>query len=250
MRPVLFTWRGRQFASYRTALTLALALFALLVVDGATAQGMAPGPVTVVVAVFMIAGMLGARLLFVLSNRHRYESRWRATLTRRDEGAAAYGGLLGGTAAGALAGVLLRLPVGQLLDIAAIAALPAVAVGRGGCLLHGCCLGRVTTSAFGVPVKREHPAGTRRVPVPLFEIALLAGLALALEAVRAGHPRPGLVFLIASAGYAAVRFFLGFLRPHARTRLALAQPQLLSLAVAGLSACALVLLPAVGAIHG
>ena len=220
MRPVLLTWRGRPVASYRTALTLALALFALLVVGGAAAQGMASGRVTVMAAVSMTGAMVGARLLFVLSHWHRYDSPWRAVLTRRDEGAAAYGGLLVGAAAGGLAAFGLGLPVGRLLDLVAIAALPAVAVGRVGCLLHGCCLGRVTTSAFGVPVRRERP-GTRRVPVPLFESALLAGLTVALAVARAGHPRPGLVFALGCGGYAAVRFALDFLRPHARTALAL-----------------------------
>ncbi|WP_461409843.1 prolipoprotein diacylglyceryl transferase family protein, partial [Georgenia sp.] len=78
---------------------------------------------------------------------------------------------------------LLGLPLGPLLDVTAPGLLFAMAVGRLGCLLGGCCVGRPTTARWGV-WSSDRRLGIRRIPVQIFESTFSAVLgALALAAV-------------------------------------------------------------------
>lgn len=133
--------------------------------------------------------------------------------------------LLAGTA-------LLDLPLGVVLDTAAPALLFGMAVGRLGCLLGGCCVGRPTTSRWGI-WSSDRRVGIRRIPVQLLESALSATLgALALIAVlKLGADGGGLVLVATLAAYTLGRQVLFPLRSIPR---ATKYGPLITFAVAGL----------------
>ena len=109
------------------------------------------------------------------------------------------------------------LPVAAFLDAITPGLFVAVAVGRIGCFLAGCCAGRVTGSRFGV-WSSDRKVMARRIPAQFLESA--AGLAIAIVAalVILGHfARPdGALFLASRAVYFLARH--GLLRLRAERR--------------------------------
>jgi phosphatidylglycerol:prolipoprotein diacylglycerol transferase len=113
--------------------------------------------------------------------------------------------------------VIFGLPVGAYLDATAPGLFFAVAIGRIGCFLTGCCAGRVTSSRWGI-WSSDRRIGARRLPAQLLESAagLLIGVAalpLTLLHFRAVH---GAVFILAFGAYLVVRQMLLRLREEAR----------------------------------
>ncbi len=113
-----------------------------------------------------------------------------------------------------LTGTLLQgLPLGIVLDVTAPGMLAGMAVGRLGCLLGGCCVGRPTTSRWGV-WSSNRLVGRRRIPVQAMESTLAGCLALlTLSAVLIwGTSLDGAVFLAGIGAYTAGRQLLFPLR--------------------------------------
>ncbi len=109
------------------------------------------------------------------------------------------------------------LPIGRFLDASAPGIFFAVAIGRIGCFLTGCCAGQCTRSRWGV-WSSDRRIGARRVPTQLLESAtgLILGVATT-GAVLAGVPGlDGVVFVVAFAVYIVIRQLL--LRRRAETR--------------------------------
>ncbi|MGC1207779.1 MAG: prolipoprotein diacylglyceryl transferase family protein [Ornithinimicrobium sp.] len=108
---------------------------------------------------------------------------------------------------------LLDLPLGAVLDTSAPALLFGMAVGRLGCLLGGCCVGRPTTSRWGI-WSSDRRLGIKRIPVQLLESALSALLAASalLVVLQLGTAGRGLVLIAALASYILGRQLLFPLR--------------------------------------
>lgn len=210
MRPVLIVWRGRSIHAYPVFLGAGVAVFIEALVAKAPADGLPTWPVLLFGATLATAALAGARLLYVATNWDRF-ARSLGRIARREGGAAVLGGVVVALILAPLLAIAFELPLGRVLDGVAIAALPGVAVGRIGCLLHGCCL------------------GARKRPVPAFESVLALAL---LVALLLAPPLPsGATFLLGVTGYAAIHFSLHFLRPRERRVVGLATMQLLAIAV-------------------
>jgi phosphatidylglycerol:prolipoprotein diacylglycerol transferase len=117
----------------------------------------------------------------------------------------------------AMALIASDMPVGTVLDAAAPGLFLAVAIGRVGCFLTGCCAGRLTHSRWGV-WSSDRRLGARRVPAQLVES--LAGLVLAVVTWVMIHLRiPGIDgagFLVAMAAYVVIRQVVLRLRAERR----------------------------------
>ena len=118
---------------------------------------------------------------------------------------------------GAIVMVVFDVPIGTMFDATAPGLFFAVAIGRLGCFLTGCCAGRCTTSRWGV-WSSDRRVGARRIPAQLFEAGL--GLALGIGAsaliLTALVPWPGVIFLVTYGLYAVVR--QGLLRVRSERR--------------------------------
>lgn len=112
---------------------------------------------------------------------------------------------------------VLGLPIGAFFDATAPGLFFAVAIGRIGCFLTGCCAGLATSSRWAI-WSSDRRVGARRVPAQLLESA--AGLVIAVASltlvVSEIVPVEGLVFVAAIAAYAGVRQLLLRLRAERR----------------------------------
>jgi phosphatidylglycerol:prolipoprotein diacylglycerol transferase len=198
-------------------------------------QHVAFGTVLPLSLLAVLSGVVGAKAWYITLNPHT----WHAA---PQEGWCIQGGLVGATAVGAIAVVLLHLPIGVILDTTAPALFFDMAVGRLGCFLTGCCAGRPTASRFGV-WSSDRRVGARRVPTQLMEslaalVIALAGLFLLL------HYRfslSGLIFVASVAAYTLCRQVILRLRAESR-RSAIGGPLTAGLAALVLAASVLWLL--------
>ncbi len=156
----------------------------------------------------LAAGLIGAKL-------------WYAALHPRESilkgGWAVDGFLVTALLVALVALVAFGLPIGAYLDATTPGLFLAVAIGRLGCFVTGCCSGRITTSRWGI-WSSDRRVGARRIPTQLLESSagLLIGVAalpLTLVHMRAIH---GAVFVAALAVYLVVRQLLLRLRAESR----------------------------------
>jgi phosphatidylglycerol---prolipoprotein diacylglyceryl transferase len=102
--------------------------------------------------------------------------------------------------------LLLGVPLGAFLDASTPGLFFAVAIGRVGCFLTGCCAGRATTSRWGV-WSSDRRVGARRIPAQLVESAagLVIGAASLLPVLGETRPVHGFIFVATLAAYAVLR---------------------------------------------
>ncbi len=177
----------------------------------------------------MLAGVAGARLLYVTTHWSQFQGQPWLEMLRIDHGGLVfYGGFIAATLSMLLYARRNRLPLGNIADLA-VPALPlAHAFGRIGCFLNGCCFGKVSDSvlAWTYPATSDvraiqiakgllppdAVACLPVLPVQLFESGfnlLLCGGLLLLEKRL---PRYGQLAAVYLSVYACGRFILEGLR--------------------------------------
>jgi phosphatidylglycerol:prolipoprotein diacylglycerol transferase len=188
----------------------------------------------------LVGGVVGARLFHVLDRLPRFVADPLSALAFWEGGIAAYGGFVGGVAAGVLAARRRGLAVWPLLDAVAPAMLVGQAVGRLGCLSNGDAWGAPTRWGVGRRVRapgRAAPARAARradAPYPRYEIA---GVLLLLFLVRLLGPRlpTGGRFLVVALGYALLRFVLTTVRQEPVVLAGLQEAQVVALITGALA---------------
>jgi len=126
-----------------------------------THESMAVGPSFVVSLLAVALGLIGAKLWYAVL----HPGPWRQAILG---GWAVDGFLAVALAVGVVALLAFNLPVGAVLDATAPGLFFAVAIGRIGCFLTGCCAGRCTSSRRGV-WSSDRRIGARRIPAQLLD---------------------------------------------------------------------------------
>lgn len=160
-----------------------------------------------------LIGFLGGKVWWLVVNRRPV----REFLT---SGACIQGFLLVALAVLTAGALMLGISAGAVLDVTAPGIFLGMAIGRPGCFLTGCCVGRPTTSRWGL-WSTDRRLGIRRIPVQLYEaaVALLIGVAGLVLVLGVTPPFPGAVFVGTTAAYTLARQFLFRLRTNTHTRL-------------------------------
>ncbi|EFQ23543.1 prolipoprotein diacylglyceryl transferase [Aminomonas paucivorans DSM 12260] len=180
MFPVLFNLGPLEVQSYYVLWTTALCLFVLTSRRRAVARyGLDYDDVTDVLFWVFLGCLVGARL----GGYGDYWSYYVAhpeKILRVWEGAMSSGpAFLGGGLAGLWRVRRKGLSLGAFAESVAVPAAWMVGIGRWGCLLNGCCVGRITSSPLGVHFLRD-PEGVLRFPSQLFESLGAFAIALTL----------------------------------------------------------------------
>jgi phosphatidylglycerol:prolipoprotein diacylglycerol transferase len=212
VRRVLFSFHGVTVWSYPALLYLGLV--AAVVAENAAAHAAHIDALRAFVAmqILVVAALVGARVLYIVTHWRFYRREPRRIWDRRDGGAAMYGGLPVTLALSAPLLAALGVPFGAFWDTAVIAILVGMIFTRAGCLLNGCCAGRPTRSWVGVKLPDHAGHWRRRFPTQLFEAAWACALLCAAAAVWRRLAFPGALFLCVAGGYAAGRLALESLR--------------------------------------
>ncbi len=197
----------------------------------------------------IIGGFVGSRLAFVIGNWDHFVSDPRAILGFG--GQAQNGMIIGVIAAALIYMAATKLRFSGLLTIgnaAAIAVPLALAMGRLGCTLNGCCFGKLSPfeSFPGAVIYAPHPPDTlirdwyhlpaQYMGVPLYPTQIyhvlwnLISFAIVWR-FREKFKPPGSLFFFYLCLYAAGDFGLRFLRVGELVFLGLQQAQVLSLAI-------------------
>ncbi len=149
--------------------------------------------------------MIAAKLPFVLAD-------WPGILSGRawfDNGKTIVFGLAGGYFGVELAKAMLGVRV-KTGDSFAVPVAAALAIGRLGCFVAGCCHGTVTTLPWGV----DFGDGLRRHPTQIYESAFHLAAALVLAWLSRSRALRGQLFKLYLIAYLIYRFLTEFIRPE------------------------------------
>lgn len=164
----------------------------------------------------IVAGFLGAKLLFVLVEFKAFLANPMSVLG--SEGFVVYGGIIAGVLSAIVYCRVKKLVFLEYFDLAAPSIALAQGFGRIGCFLAGCCYGRETDRWCGVvfPAGGQAPVGVKLLPTQLFSSAgdFLLVVVLILYYKKAKHTGDvGALYMLL---YGVGRFILEFFRSDDR----------------------------------
>jgi phosphatidylglycerol:prolipoprotein diacylglycerol transferase len=171
--------------------------------------GLDPGKVSDASMIVLFAGVIGARVLFILQELPYYLQHRDELFSLQFQGLTSFGALIFGLGAYALFAWRQKRPLRDVLDLVAPSALLGHAIGRIGCLLNGCCYGVVTTSKIGVHVDDTN---ILHVPAQLYDsLMAFAAVWILLSIEKRGLQR-GQTFSLFLILYGVTRFIYEFWR--------------------------------------
>lgn len=170
-------------------------------------------------------GLVGARLYHVITDWRRFEGRWGDVFKIWEGGLGILGGVLMGAAVGVLFARHHKIPLPDLLDIAAPALPLAQAIGRWGNYFNQELFGKPTDVAWALEIDREHrPLGFQADetfhPTFLYESLWNLGVvALVIWVDRQRVLKRGYLFALYLGAYAIGRLWIENLRIDTATEL-------------------------------
>ncbi len=193
--------------SYGLTLAVAALVCTFLASRDAKKIGIAPGVIPDLTFWTVIAGILGARLFYVLLNLRFFMDHPLEIVMIQNGGLAWHGGLIAATVVGIRFIRKKGLPLLTMLDLVAPYAALGESIGRIGCFLNGCCYGREVSWGIYFPVHHAH-----LYPTQLYATGGLFVLFFVLRYYRKVSKIPGDVFVLYLFGAALLRFVIEFFR--------------------------------------
>ena len=196
MRPVLFEFGNFKLHSFGVLLLIAFFASVWFARKRAPKFQMDPNKVSDLSFWALLAGVLGARVVFITQEWKYYAAHPNELWSLQFQGLTSFGGLLFGLAAFLIGAKLIRRSPLDILDVVAPAALIGHAIGRIGCFFNGCCYGRVCPADAPYAVMMN---GQYHIPAQLLDSFLnIAGLValLAIEKRGLSRGQPLALFLI------------------------------------------------------
>jgi phosphatidylglycerol---prolipoprotein diacylglyceryl transferase len=109
-----------------------------------------------------------------------------------------------------------RIAYAPMFDILAISTALVHGFGKIGCLLAGCCYGKICSPALGIvyhnQLSQAEPLNTPLYPVPILDAIIILGAALLMYGYQKRQRFKGELMLIYVFVYGTGRFFTEFLR--------------------------------------
>ena len=243
MHPILIKPFGFAIYSYSVVLIVSFILSMALALHLGRKRGPLDADYVQELAMWgIIWGLIGSRLGWVFQHPEMYLGNPLQILNLREGGMTIMGGIIVPAVMLAIMGRNRGFDPRNILDTFTPPLLLGMAIGRIGCILHGCCYGDVCPAdfplAFTYPDAPGMPIGPR-YPAQMFEavadLILMGGMIWLLPRVRfAGQVLWGTI-----GGYGLIRFCNEFIRADGRELVAggftIAQLTALGMAVVGLA---------------
>ncbi len=141
MLPVLFKIGTFEVHSYGVMMVVAFIAAIAVAQVRATRYGLTRNQVGDLCFWCLLAGVIGARLVFIVQDWDYYAKHTSELWSLQFRGLTSFGGLLFGMIAAVIWAVKHKVSAWAILDLAAPAFVIGHAIGRIGCLLNGCCFG-------------------------------------------------------------------------------------------------------------
>ena len=209
MHPVLFQFGEFKLHSFGLLLIIAFGAGAWLAAKRAKRFQFDPSKVADLCFWTLLAGVLGARVVYILQDLGHYLANPRELLTLQFQGLTSFGGLLFGIGAVALFSIRNKRSLLDVADLLAPSMLLGWAIGRIGCLLNGCCYGRICNEAYCV---QAGDSINLHFPAQLIDSGLNLVFFIALLAIERIGLNKGQSFSLALAFHGLARFIYEFFR--------------------------------------
>lgn len=243
MNPDLFTIGDITYPPYRVAIIAALAIGIFLSVLAGRKEGLKPYLVLEGCIIIGFAGLVGARLLFVILNWHNYMANPQLIFMFRLAGLSFYGSIIGGVLANYFWTRLRRINHLQMADLLAPYFALGYAITRAfGCFMAGCCYGKVADVPWAVVMVRLED-GLPRHPVQLYAALGAVLIFIILRLLHRRRPAYGFTITAFVFFYGLLRFTTEFFREGEILWAGLTNAQLGSIAaVSGAAVIAFIML--------
>jgi len=220
---------------------IAIGVGLLLARRNASQAGLRKEEVVDLALVLALAGLVGARILYVILEPAEFAGQPARLVNLSMGGMSIHGALAGGLIAGYVFARAKRASFARLADLLAVPLIAGQAIGRIGCFLNGDSYGKLASVPWAVTFPNLYGA---RHPTQLYESALAVVALVLLVALSKRLTRPGHLFLAYLIAYSAIRFFVELFRESEYLLPSLTYAQAASVAIAAV-ALLLMLLPVV-----
>ena len=197
------------FAIYCYGLMLVLAFFAssTLAKFQAKKEDINPEIIFNLSFLVFISGIIGARLLYVIENMGYYVRNPMEIIMLQHGGLSWFGGLIFGIFFGIVYLKRNKLSLYKIFDLVIPFVALGQAIGRIGCLLNGCCFGKV--SRFGLYFDVHESV---LIPTQIYSSLILIFIFIILRFLQDRTHREGEIFFSYLMLYSIKRFFIEFWR--------------------------------------
>jgi phosphatidylglycerol:prolipoprotein diacylglycerol transferase len=167
----------------------------------------------------IVGGIIGARILYVISywSEEFAAKPFPEIFMIQHGGLVFYGGLIGAILTGVGYLIWKKIPVWKMADIMAPSICVGYFFGRFGCLMNGCCYGRICNLPWAItyPATEEPhsvPIGVPLHPTQIYDALLNAAFYVFLAWLFPRRKFDGQIFGIYLIGYAVLRSFVEYFR--------------------------------------
>lgn len=212
MYPIICKIGPLVIYSYGLMLALAFSLGTFLIVREGNNKGFNPEFMFNLCLIILISGLMGARILYIILNLDYYFKNPLQIVMLNRGGFAWFGGLLS-----AILSVLIYVrkksqdPY-RIADLVIPYIVLAHAIGRIGCLLHGCCYGRQTVW-IGIYFAVHNEI---LIPTQLYSALTLIFIYIILRLRQLRVHRKSEIFYLYLFLYSSWRFFIEFFRADSK----------------------------------
>ena len=166
------------------------------------------------ITIYAVAGgVIGARIFYAFLNFGKFIKAPLHVFFVREGGLSWHGGLMGAFIALLIFSKLKKVSLGKVCDYAAVHSVIALAVGRIGCFLNGCCYGKECSVPWAVEFKGANLPGLRH-PTQLYESFMLIAAFLFLIWWWKRKKFNGEMTMIMFILYGIIRFIVEFFREN------------------------------------
>lgn len=221
----LFSILGYSIKTWGTVVALGMALSLFLMLKKAAKKKLFDNA-EILISYVMISALIGARIAYILVNPDEFPS-FLSLFMISEGGLISWGVLLGGIFGVILCKLFTSMKnekIRELLDLMAPYFMLAIAIGRIGCFLRGCCYGIPSELPWAVNYGEGavHPTQLYHALLDFLIFFALLKVNSKKEALQAKKieskfsliNRKGSTFLLFLILYSAERFFVDFLRFH------------------------------------
>ena len=211
MYPTLFQIGSFKLASFGVMMVIAFVASLWLATKRAPKFGIDSKGLSDVAFWAIIAGILGARLFFIVQDLPYYLKHREELFSAQFQGLTSFGGFIVGGFVAAYICKKKGIPVMGFLDLVTPAFLLGHAIGRIGCLLNGCCHGRPAEHAFPFAVYSSE-IEKYCVPAQIYDSLMNVGALFLLLWLEKRFPRHGYTLGMGLVLHGLTRFIYEFFR--------------------------------------